>query len=729
MRGARMVMNPRLAAPTNRAYAQIAKVFRLKVARILAVLFFFSVFAVAAHAAAGGASVTLDAPPNDLGLVGHWSFDSGDVSGTTVLDQSGNGINGTAVNGPKQVSGKLGQALSFNGTNQSVNLVPSTKIGNIQNNFTVSAWIKLPIGSPSGGYIFGASTGGFEPEISSTNIGLTTSGEHDYTYIPISPSLNTWHHVVWTMDSSNTVTYYLDGSKVGSGGTYFYPAATAPDNEIGEWARFPVYFTGAIDDLRIYNRVLSASDIQQLYHSGATTHNNSPISLVPNGLVGYWTFDGRNTNWAANTTADVSGHGNTGTMVGMSPATSAVLGRFGQALSFNGTSQYITTVNTANITVSTPFSIGIWEKGLGPNEELLGTAHNVSPWEGVWFGTNGSGQVFFALQDSSASRIAINTTTIPNATQWNHIVATYDGSNNISGFKIYINGIQAAIVNAGGSTSGLGTFSNGPWFIGSNASGTGLFSGMLDDVRIYNRALSATEVKQLYNAGAVGTTIDTAPAQALSGGGLVGYWPFDGSQMNWASSLALDASGHGNNGTLVNMAPANAVMGVIGQALSFNGTSQYISANAPATTYPLTMSVWAKMSSAGNTGFVISLASSIAYEAFAISVSNGKPTMFICAGQGSDVSVSSPTAIQAGQWYLLTSVLTSATSRTLYVNGVSVATDTTSRNPIYINGMHIGNLGGYWGNIIYFPGSIDDVRIYNRALSASEVRQLYNLGR
>ncbi len=66
--------------------------------------------------------------------------------------------------------------------------------------------------------------------------------------------------------------------------------------------------------------------------SGTATAEIAPTSVVPSGLVGYWPFDGKDINWTANTTADVSGKGNTGTLVGMSTTTSPVMGKMGQAL-------------------------------------------------------------------------------------------------------------------------------------------------------------------------------------------------------------------------------------------------------------------------------------------------------------------------------------------------------------------------------------------------------------
>lgn len=66
--------------------------------------------------------------PINQGLVGYWSMDGGTISGTTLADLSGNGNNGTLVNGPTLVPGLVGQALSFNGTNQKISF-SSTGLG------------------------------------------------------------------------------------------------------------------------------------------------------------------------------------------------------------------------------------------------------------------------------------------------------------------------------------------------------------------------------------------------------------------------------------------------------------------------------------------------------------------------------------------------------------------------------------------------------------------------
>ena len=91
----------------------------------------------------------------------------------------------------------------------------------------------------------------------------------------------------------------------------------------------------------IYNRALSASEVQQLYGLGAGTHVNTSSanlqrgSSLANGLVGYWTFDG--SDISGSTVYDLSGNGNNGTNNGATPT----IGKLGQALKFDGSSSYV----------------------------------------------------------------------------------------------------------------------------------------------------------------------------------------------------------------------------------------------------------------------------------------------------------------------------------------------------------------------------------------------------
>ena len=167
-----------------------------------------------------------------------------------------------------------------------------------------------------------------------------------------------WTHVVW-VHHNGIMSIYKDGNFASS-----TPSASTREGfhpfRIGQAYLSSPHFSGSIDDVRVYDHALSASEVAQLYHSGAANvaHSNAMIS---NGLVGYWTFDGSATNWTTNTTADLSGNGNNGTIVSMSTTTSPVLGKIGQALNFDGSSQKITTAaGVSSICSVSTCSLSVW---------------------------------------------------------------------------------------------------------------------------------------------------------------------------------------------------------------------------------------------------------------------------------------------------------------------------------------------------------------------------------
>ena len=217
------------------------------------------------------------------------------------------------------------------------------------------------------------------------------------------------------------------------------------------------------------------------------------------GLVGYWTFDGKDTNWGTNKTNDLSGQGNTGTLTNMSTTTSPVVGKIGQGLKFDGVNDYIRTGNTTSFDnlFASGITICAWAKyqDFSTFQRTVTIENETNLIFDVWLQANQTtGIVQFGSGGSGAYK---NSSTALTVNVWYHLCGATDYTS--GGTKIYINGIDN-----GGTVNGTPTYTadKGSLDIGVlEEIGKNYGKGVYDDVRIYNRALSASEVLQLYNIG------------------------------------------------------------------------------------------------------------------------------------------------------------------------------------------------------------------------------------
>ena len=220
-------------------------------------------------------------PPTD-GLVGYWALD--ETTGLVANDTSGSGINGTMLNGldaeNDSVSGMINGAISFDGTDDMINL--GDNYDDISN-LTVAAWVN------AGGFntlngILGKEVGGASSSSFVLRAGDAALPSNQLQWVVVDSALtrykldsnvfmNTgeWYHVVATHDTTGRVALYVNGTlSVESAGVTNGTINNGTqdliigNNSLGGGR----YWTGAIDDVRIYNRVLTLNEIQQLYYYG-----------------------------------------------------------------------------------------------------------------------------------------------------------------------------------------------------------------------------------------------------------------------------------------------------------------------------------------------------------------------------------------------------------------------------------------------------------------------------
>lgn len=448
------------------------------------------------------------------------------------------------------------------------------------------------------------------------------------------------------------------------------------------------------------------------HETKAVTTLNKTLSLPGNftGLVGYWTMDGKDTVWTsgtAATTLDKSGNGNTGTLANMAQATSISAGKFGQALLFDGSDDYVDISDvSASLAASSSISVWINPRSLGINQRIFGGRTNSAPVVGLYpapYGIIASGSAQGNQRTGSTSTLLLN--------QWNHIVVTYDAS---SVPTIYVNGLEVSYnspVYWGTTNSSIGK------------SGGSTFNGSIDEVRLYNRIISATEISALYNAG-IASHFNVTPKNVLTSG-LVGHWTMDGKDTVWTSSTAattLDKSGNGNTGTLTNMAQATSpVAGKIGQGLKFDGGDDSVAVSGDIVgTGADSICSWIRPTGwgGGDFGRLFDNGGTLIWLYGA-----GQALRFTSAGASPYIETAG-SSIKLNQWQHICAVRDASGSGIVYINAVAFAG--TTGTPIAGSTSYIGNRSAAdraWN------GNIDDFRIYNRALSADEVKQLYNMGR
>ncbi len=326
------------------------------------------------------------------------------------------------------------------------------------------------------------------------------------------------------------------------------------------------YFAGKLDNMRMYNRKLSASEVRDLYQSGYAEINRTDKVEEAGDPVGWWTFDGKDMDFSGSggTSTDASDNGNDGSLQGGMSNQSVKPGRIGQALEFDGSDDSVDIsgfgTSDGSVTIATWIKASNWS---GENEIVFWG--DGSPQFELW--DSSSDVLDFIYYDGSSSGIDAGIT-LPSTGEWHHIAGTYDDST--GDWKLFVDGVEKKSVNDPINPS----FSGSNSLIGAHPSAGRYFDGKIDDTRVYDKALSTDEIQKLYDATRP-SEVNASQDNELTDG-LVGMWSFDGPSMDFSgsTSTAADVSSNSNTGTLQGD-PAGAI-GNIGQALSFGGRNDSV---------------------------------------------------------------------------------------------------------------------------------------------------------
>ncbi|MFJ9883639.1 LamG-like jellyroll fold domain-containing protein [[Kitasatospora] papulosa] len=403
-------------------------------------------------------------------------------------------------------------------------------------------------------------------------------------------------------------------------------------------------------------------------------------------------------------------------------ATTGAEGKRGTALHLDGTTGYaVTDIPTVNTSIG--FSVSAWVKlDKMPTDAAVVVAQpgNYSPGFELYYSL-GYDRWVFNQYTSDTAGASIARAMAPqaggvSANEWTHLVGVYSGG--AKELQLYVNGTLA------GSTPYTTAWDarRGLQIGAANLSGvvTNFFPGAIDELRLFDKPVSATEVGRLYGETSIG---NGRTARAV--------FPMDEPEgatevTGYADTQPLKLEGGARSGAT----------GVAGRALALNGTDAYAHTAAPHsdTQRPFTVSAWAKLDRTPDQAATVVAQLGVNRPGFELYYSKTYNRWGFTQYSADVVGATQVRAVQpegttarVGEWAHLVGVHDPVTQTlTLYVNGLK-AGSVAQTNPWYAGGrVQVGALSIDGGKLIqYFPGQIDDVRLYDRPVSADEVRQLF----
>ncbi|KKR82381.1 MAG: hypothetical protein UU29_C0014G0014, partial [Candidatus Daviesbacteria bacterium GW2011_GWA2_40_9] len=552
----------------------------------------------------------------------------------------------------------------------------------------------------------------------------------------------TWHHVIGVKDGS-TLRLYIDGAADGTASdTTTGTTTNASAVFIASRGGTGQYYKGDVDELRIYNRAFSASEVTQLYNDSTSSILTAVQGqAVPStsfateeqgpGPAAYWKFD----DGQGTTTQDSAPSNNDGILSGTTKPTWTTEDQCisGKCLYFNGSTAYTavsdnTALKPANITVST------WVRTPGVANSFIFYKYNPSsPYQGYGLALDASNNPRFWVGGNAwtAGTIAVNDN------KWHYLVATYDGTN----VRIYIDGV----LNKTNAQTATLSYTINATIGAANSGASDIFKGYIDELKIYSYARTAAQVKQDYLAGKAnagtkqGTSavLGSKPEDWLSNG-LVGYWKMNETAANTCTggvNDSCDSSGNSRDGAW-NGNTANTT-GKYGNGTSYDGTGDYISMGNVLSferTNPFSIGVWVKSAAGGSGEFVVAKwDNDNAGEGYGVTINaNGTISFHLANNQSTNaIDVTGNVNVRDNTWHNIFVTYDGSSN----ANGVKIYSDgtqnigTISNNSLTATTVSADpfQLGCREGcSFSDFNGSIDETRIYNRALSPKEVSDLYN---
>ena len=583
--------------------------------------------------------------------------------------------------------------------------------------FSISVWVKFTTLSSSESHIINTGTSNsnrvgvysstaFQVKAAGTNVYFSETGGNDFV-------TNQWQHVLVTRDSSNNMSVFRNGSSFGSSTTL---SGTLTLDSIFRF-NSTQYALGSCDELAVWTRELSQSDVTAIYNNGEPQSLDSYSPFV-------WFRMGDNATWNGFAWTMTSVGTDTRTarsanMVEANRTTDVPPNPFSNTLStyFDGVDDTVSIPSLPS--TFTNLSISFWlKKGVDSSNAYV-FSRSTSQWLIFQNATNNS--LKYRLITSGGTYTKTGGAILDS--QWHHCAFVWDSSTNT--FDIYEDGVK---IGTSTNTSGSLISSTASAYIFSFVNGAPYSSGKVDELAIFDSALSQSDITSIYNSGVPNDLSSLSP---------ISWWRMgDGDTAN----TITDNVGS-NNGTMVNMNASNFVTDVPTlpftntKSIALDGVDDYVSTglNLSYTTYPnVSFSCWIKMDKASLNTFT-SYSPTGAYvqtypnsSPIRIYTNASKEAFVLVQGNGTSQST---TDLADGNWHHIVQTAryeASGTVNNVYVDGVKEITNQLFLSYAPITGDFF--VGSRTATTQFFVGGIDEVAVFDSELAQSDITAIYGSG-
>ena len=664
------------------------------------------------------------------GAVGHWTLD--ETSGTIAVDSAGSndGIMEDGLSADiHSTPGPINNALKIFGDGQNIN-VGDVHNFNGQQSFSFASWV-LFYGDPNfGGQTLVAKEDSYylvkdDDEIAFGYRTATGSGEQIVTW---AADDLIWYHVVGVHDAAaDTMSVYVDGVQLGSATGYTGDIDSVP-GELLFGSSIYGALDGELDDVRIYDRALSASEVTDLYNYDGTG-GSGPVNGAPSAVDDAFTVAESGT-LSAQSVLSANGGGADSDPDGHSLSVSHINGA-----AANGSA--VTLGSGAIVTMNSDGTFDYDPNGAFDALNDGETAEDAFTYT-LADGNGGTDVATARITITGSGSVTINTPPIAvdDAVTVSETDPAYNGNvlsanggaadSDPDGDGLSVTHVGGTAVLSGGSTV---TLASGA-LVTMNPDGTFTYdrNGAFDALNDGESAQDAftyriSDSNGGSDIGAAVFTINGSGTASSGGGapaGAVAHWTFD----ETSGTLAADSAGS-NDGTLVDGLTATGAAGQIGSSLVLDGADDLVNAGDTlgfSGQQSFTVSGWVRFDAGASDGdsHLIGRRTNYYFE-----VENNEIIFGYRDGVGY-TDLESVWSSVDGQWHHFAGVHDASSDELIaYIDGVEHDRVSTGGADIVDQGSAF-TLGGFVDVGFHLDGALDDARVYDRALSASEVTDLYN---